>query len=121
MKKTIFIIAIMVTITLQTIAKPVNTTDARKVAENFYMRNSLVKLANAVLTYTGTSADGSATYYVFNINNNDGFVIIAADDVVSPVIGYSTTGSFRVPAASSNIYYWLADRAKQINKAISNR
>ena len=107
----------MVTITLQTIAKPVNTTDASKVAENFYMRNSLVKLANAVLTYTGTSADGSATYYVFNINNNDGFVIIAADDVVSPVIGYSTTGSFRVPAASSNIYYWLADRAKQINKA----
>ena len=33
-------------------------------------------------------------YYIFNINQNDGYVIISAEDRAYPVIGYSLTGLF---------------------------
>ncbi len=45
------------------------------------------------LIYT-TEKNNLKTSYVFNRNNSDGFVILAADDVVTPIIGYSDKGSF---------------------------
>lgn len=40
-----------------------------------------------------TTASHSDAYYVFN-NDAGGFVIIAGDDAVTPVLGYTSTGSF---------------------------
>lgn len=40
-----------------------------------------------------TTASRSDAYYVFN-NDAGGFVIIAGDDAVTPVLGYTSTGSF---------------------------
>lgn len=40
-----------------------------------------------------TTASPSDAYYVFN-NDAGGFVIIAGDDAVTPVLGYTSTGSF---------------------------
>ena len=42
---------------------------------------------------TATTASPSDAYYVFN-NDAGGFVIIAGDDAVTPVLGYTSTGSF---------------------------
>ena len=42
---------------------------------------------------TATTASTSDAYYVFN-NDAGGFVIIAGDDAVTPVLGYTSTGSF---------------------------
>ena len=39
-------------------------------------------------------ARGGVDYYVFNVSGGNGFVIIAGDDRVKPVLAYSTTGSF---------------------------
>ena len=53
-------------------------------------------------------------YYVFN-NPEGGWVIIAADDRVSPVIAYSLEGSFPVDDMPSNVEYWMNDVARSIN------
>lgn len=42
---------------------------------------------------TAITASPSDAYYVFN-NDAGGFVIIAGDDAVTPVLGYTSTGSF---------------------------
>lgn len=39
------------------------------------------------------STQGNNSYYVFN-NDAGGFVIIAGDDAVAPVLGYTSTGAF---------------------------
>ena len=50
--------------------------------------------AKGQCTLVETRALGnSPSYYVFN-NKNGGFIIIAGDDMVSPVLGYTTEGSF---------------------------
>lgn len=53
-------------------------------------------------------------YYVFN-NPDGGWVIISADDRVSPVIAYSLEGSFSVDDMPSNVAYWMNDVANAIS------
>jgi len=95
-------------------AKPVTPVSAKTVAENFYKKNSQIALQSSTLAYTQLAADGSPVYYVYNINGNDGFVIVSAEDATKPIIGYSTTNKFSVPDASSSINYWLKQRTQEI-------
>ena len=53
-------------------------------------------------------------YYVFN-NPQGGWVIIAADDRVNPVIGYSSTGSFNISDVPENIGWWMDGVADAID------
>lgn len=73
----------------------VKTYVAKQIAEDFYKQVSTQPLTAATLAYTETSANGEAVYYVFNIN--DGFVIVAANDEVLPIISYSVKGKFVAP------------------------
>ena len=42
----------------------------------------------------GKSADYTQPYYVFNAESNQGFVIVAGNDLVEPIMGYADEGSF---------------------------
>ena len=53
-------------------------------------------------------------YYVFN-NPDGGWVVIAADDRVTPVLGYSENGRFRVDDMPDNISWWMDGVAKVID------
>ncbi|MCB0397216.1 MAG: thiol protease/hemagglutinin PrtT [Flavobacteriales bacterium] len=53
--------------------------------------------ANLKLAHTGfvqTQAGQKPAYYVFSESNGNGYVIIAGDDAVSPILGYSVEGTF---------------------------
>lgn len=88
-------------------AKPVNPVLAKTVAENFYKKNSSVALNASTLAYTQLSESGTALFYVYNINANDGFVIVSGEDAVKPILGYSTINHFSLPTAKSNVGFWL--------------
>ena len=61
-----------------------------------------------------TTASRSDAYYVFN-NNAGGFVIIAGDDAVTPVLGYTSTGSFD----AENLPDGLKDLLKSYERQIA--
>lgn len=63
---------------------------------------------------TATTASPSDAYYVFN-NDAGGFVIIAGDDVVTPVLGYTSTGSFD----AENLPDGLKDLLKSYERQIA--
>jgi hypothetical protein len=98
-------------------AKPVTPITAKTVAENFYKKNSQIALTTSTLAYTQLSSNGEALYYVYNINGNDGFVIVSAEDATKPILGYSTTNHFELPAAKSNVNFWLTKYATGISNA----
>lgn len=52
-------------------------------------------------------------FYVFN-SSCGGFIIIAGDDSVEPIIGYSGEGSFVTANMPDNIRWWLGMWAEQI-------
>ena len=53
-------------------------------------------------------------YYVFNIGDNDGFVIVSGDDRTTPVLGYSDEGSFDLSRMPENMKYWLGSYGEQL-------
>lgn len=52
--------------------------------------------------------------YVFNVTNNGGFVIVSNDDVATPILGYSDSGSFDPNNIPSNMRAWLQGYADEI-------
>lgn len=63
---------------------------------------------------TATTASPSDAYYVFN-NDAGGFVIIAGDDAVTPVLGYTSTGAFD----AENLPDGLKDLLKSYERQIA--
>jgi PKD repeat protein len=51
---------------------------------------------------------------VFNVNTNDGFVIVSADDRAYPIIGYSTKRQYVVPNKKSPFSVWMSKRKAEI-------
>lgn len=69
-----------------------------------------------VLTY---SVDGKAAYYVFS-NKGRGFVIVSAEDQLTPVLGYSPDGIYPEIGAASNFDFFVHSYAKQVQWVRNN-
>jgi len=79
-------------------AEKVTTQQAETAALNFFADNVLTKssVKKITLVWSGTNTKASdAPFYVFNTDDSR-FVIIAGDDGMNPVLGYSTDGKFDV-------------------------
>ncbi len=114
MKKIKYLVAALLLGTVAVNANPVEIATAQKVAVNFYNRIFTANASTQTLVYTERTSDGQPVYYVFNINFNQGFVIISADDAALPVIGYSNEGPFVMPVANNNVDFWLKERKSEI-------
>jgi len=64
----------------------------------------------------------TVSYYVFNTDEgtDGGFVIVAADDVARPVLGYSTNGSYDENNLPPAFVYWLEFLEEEIAYAQRN-
>ncbi len=68
--------------------------------------------------YTSRLANGTATSYVFNAANG-GYLIVSADDVAYPVLGYSDSGMIDPERMSPELLWWLEEYGRQIEWAVS--
>ena len=104
-----FIAAITITmaaIWLDATARPITREQAHQTARQFMQqRGDTRQLKIAVSAYpkttclTGAGKYGSPVndmkpYYVFDRGNQEGFVIVAADDRMKPILAYSTESGF---------------------------
>ena len=60
------------------------------------------------------STTGNNSYYVFNAENNDGFVIVSGDDRTTAILGYGNTGNLDMKNLPENVKWWLESYARQI-------
>ncbi len=100
-------------------AKPVDVAKAQHLALSFAKHHSGFSRSadEAVLSFTLRGTNGMATMYAFNVDN--GFVIVAADDCVRPVLGYSNEGRFDINNASDGLLYMLDELSQSIASAVS--
>ncbi|MBQ3749790.1 MAG: thiol protease/hemagglutinin PrtT [Bacteroidales bacterium] len=100
-------------------AKPVDTATARVVATHFFALkyNHTSESLNPVVAYTAPSLrgeDGSVpSYYVVNFEPN-GFVIVAGDDRIQPVLAFSDEGAFVTENMPDHIRFFLDGYAEDI-------
>lgn len=124
MKKYILCAALAVVVLSNNLfAGVVTIADAQNVAVNFYKVNytelSAMQLS-ATLAYTKTESNGNVDFYVFDISPVKGFVIVAADDNVIPVLGYSNTGSFRTDFSQTGLNHWVHKTAANISLGVQH-
>lgn len=103
-------------------ANPVDETTAKSIAENFLRRPSAARLTckgkvpseNKNLRKPLTAAQAAQpAWYVFNFDGG-GFVIVAGEDTVEPILGYSKTGRFEYEGAPANVRWWMDGLASNI-------
>ncbi len=94
------------------VAEKVDPDQAKLVAKNFYFEKMSryrqpvsYNAIDVLTTYTEMNGNEPA-YYVFNMSQG-GFVIVSADDVLTPVFGYAYTGVFYIKENMDNILGWM--------------
>ncbi|MBO4611556.1 MAG: C10 family peptidase [Bacteroidaceae bacterium] len=61
------------------------------------------------------SAQATASYYVFNVGEGQGFVIASGDDRTPAILGYADDGQFDADNIPSNMQAWLEDYERQMS------
>lgn len=102
-------------------AGPVTAEKARAEAESFLMpRQSQAKSNNTstarpslTLAYKGMGKTQDAGFYVFNRSNTTGYVVVAGDDRMPAILGYSDTGTFDMTNIPDNMKAFLDEYARE--------
>ena len=97
-------------------AKRISQWQAQQQAYSFWGKQMPMKAKakSRVVSTASLSTLGNDSYYVFN-NDAGGFVIIAGDDAVAPVLGYTSTGVFD----ANNLPEGLKDLLKSYEQQIA--
>ena len=93
MKKTLLIIAIFALTIGKMFAGPVDAQRAQQIGNRFLSAKALKGDIQLNLVYTSATRN-VVDYYAFNVDSGYGFVIVAGDDRVKPILAYSTSGTF---------------------------
>lgn len=116
-------------------AQEIDAPTALTVAKQFYLSHSS-QFAGATAKFTrvdyhfelveqllADSADAcqkkntarnSPLYYVFNVNEDDGFVIVAGSEKIKPILAYAFRGSFKASGKSPAFLAWMENYKNQI-------
>ena len=126
MRKTLLLTTCFITIVSLLIAAPVDTLTSKRVASNFYRERAGVqhtRSANPLLVKTykvlpNDARDSVNCLYIYNVG--EGYVIVCADDRITPVLGYSTESNFDVQQTPIQLQEWLSQYVAEISAAVSS-
>ena len=109
-------------------AAPITMEDAQTKAETYLAKCKGSKKLKPIINTrklapgkrTAQSAENSTPYYVFNRGENEGYVIVAADDLIEGVMGYTDKGEFDYHKIPDNMRAWLNEFAEFIEYVQKN-
>lgn len=114
-------------------AKDVPPEKAKQVAKNFiiqhftsdslmpgiptdvYLRHTRMSPSTDITDLSGELK----TYYIFEFEGKPGFIIVAADDRVEPILGFSTESAFDPDQVNPALRKWMDNYHKQIIRVIT--
>lgn len=115
MLKKLSLIAAGVALTLGAWASPLTPEQALSRLGTSGMKKAVSKAAGAKLVYTEATESGIPAAYIFN--NSEGYMVLSADDMAYPMLGYSDSGSFDAEKMAPQMKWWLGEYAKEIAAA----
>lgn len=120
MSKKSFLVSLSVLLALGATAAPLTPEQAlQRARQDGPARVKAKATAGLKPIYSAKAQDGTVGAYIFN-NPGEGYMILGADDVAYPVLGYSDTGHIDVNNMSPELKWWLEEYARQIEWAVAN-
>lgn len=103
-------------------ARPLSPDAALERIGNIQSANPRLKMAARKPRLVHTlMAGGVATIYVFNQDENDGFMILSADDVAPVLLAYSDNGTIDMDDLPPALGEWLTSLSEDIGNVVANR
>ena len=101
-------------------AERVSQEDAALVAKNFMSASTaqpgVKKSTGAKMVLKKAASATENQYYVYENASGEGWVMVAADDAITPILAYSKTGTFRTDNMPINVRKWLGKYDNFIKK-----
>ena len=124
MKKMNRVLSLLIVMTLSLSpvwAERISREDAALVANNFMnvsSQNSSMKKtpAKKMIMKTVPAQEEENLYYVYENADGEGWVIVAANDAVRPILAYSETGHFNTENMPVNVRKWMGKYNRFIQK-----
>ncbi len=128
MKKLLFVLGAFLFAGTLTHGAPIKPEQAKAKAEAFLKKTSTLKKipksdtgsAQLTLAHSEQIAGGQDAFYVFNRGEHNGYVVVAADDLIPEIIGYSLNGSFNPSNLPANMQSMIDLWSNQINWIIEH-
>ena len=116
MKKTLMTLAAFLVATTL-LAAPVTHEAARQKAAAFVkkMKGGTTSRRLSPAKISAAAATDGAPFYVFNIGQQEGFVIVSGDDRTDEIIGYADEGSVNLESMPDNMRAFLQGYADELN------
>ena len=124
------LLSLFIALSMPLFSNPVDENTAKQLAQNFWKENNIMgvrgdkvfkkKMGDARFVNVAPQC-GYTEFYIFNNEDGKGFVIIAADDCVTPILGYSYDNNFAAENLPANLKGWLDCYAEQIQTAVEMR
>lgn len=106
-------------VTMGSPAKTISPEEALGRVAGAGMKAPALKGERPVLVHTALTDGGAPAVYVFN-NANSGYMVLSADDIAYPVLGYSDKGTVDPAAMPEQMKWWMEEYARQIEWASAN-
>lgn len=132
MNRVFVIIGLLIIVSKPAFGKHIDENTARQVGLSFLCTRTtgqefsqktilnLVYVAKSKTNSSITPIQPIIYFYVFNAGTS-GFVMVSGDDIVSPILGYSTSGAFDPDNIPNNAAKWFEGYKSQIRFAIENK
>ena len=126
MKVKILLVVISFIFSFNLFAGNITIQEAKKVALNFYFEKysqfeGQLLHDHLDIQSTHVETDGIQNiYYVFKINKG-GFVMVSADNRLTPILGYSFKHDFVTKNQPPNVQYWFGQYKDQLSYARENQ
>jgi len=98
------------------------TPQTAQIAAQQFLATQVGVKANKLRLHKELTQDNKTSLYIFNWNQNEqkAFVLVAADDIARPILGYSSADTFDYANAPEHVIAWLSDYEKSILWGIQN-
>lgn len=117
----IWSIILFLLLSVPAFAQPISVDEAQRRARQFLVSKGHSESADvlAAMPSRTRSQAADSPYYVFNIGEEQGFVIVSGDDRTPEVLGYSERGAFdidRLPPSFEEMLQGYADQIKYLQE-----
>lgn len=103
-------------------AKPVELAEARQVANDYlsvkasrHIHGVAAARPQLRLAHVAKASTGANDYYVFNNGEDNGYIVVAGDDLAVPVLGYCDHGAFDPDAMPNGLACLLETYASEMS------
>ncbi len=103
-------------------AKSVDVAKAQRLGLSFVQHKAMFAnndVQSLELAYTFRTESGMTGAYAFNFDG--GFVIVAADDLSSPILGYSDQGNFDYDTAPDGLLFMMSEHMRGIETLVAQK